>query len=147
MSKIALEEVEQVLSQHKVEGAPAIIEDLQKIIDELQAEREAAKADKVPWEYAVVLYDKNGELKGMDIGEKVSAYVVQQESGEYMATILTKISSATATQNDSAKRKKSFLTNIREIFSGLKPKFLKEKKVRIKTKDAVRVLVTDGNLK
>ena len=147
MSKIALEEVEQVLSQHKVADAPAIMDDLQKILDELAAEREAEKANKVPWEYVVVLHDPNGELKAQKKDEVLSAYVVQHEDGVDPGTILSTIADAATAQNDTAKRKKSMLSNMREIFEGLKSKFLKEKKIRIKTKEPVRVLLTTGNLK
>lgn len=145
MSKVALEEVESVLLQHKVEEANSIIEDLRKIIDQLKAEK--GDEEKPKWEYIVVIHDTTGELKDQKLDEKVAAYVVQQEEGEDAGTILSKLASAASVQNEQAKRKKTMLNSMRDIFDGLKPKFLKEKKVKIKTKEAVRILVTDGNLK
>ena len=146
MSKVALEEVESVLLQHKVEDASAIINDLQKIIEELKADREAEKEDKPKWEFVVIINDASGELKAQKKDEVLTAYVVQQEDGEDAATILSKLKDAATAQNEAAKRKKSRLNNLRDIFDGLKSKFLKEKKVKIKTKESVRVLLTDGTL-
>jgi flagellin-specific chaperone FliS len=146
MSKVALEEVESVLLQHKVEDASAIINDLQKIIEELKADREAEKEDKPKWEFVVIINDASGELKAQKKDEVLTAYVVQQEDGEDAATILSKLKDAATAQNEAAKRKKSRLNNLRDIFDGLKSKFLKEKKVKIKTKESVRILLTDGTL-
>jgi flagellin-specific chaperone FliS len=147
MSKVALEEVQGVLEDRKVPNATEIIRDLEKIIEELQAAKEAEKENKPKYEYVVVLHEPSGRLKSEKMEEVLTAYVVQQEEGEDAGTILSKIASAASIQNEGAKRKKSMLSNIRDIFDGLKPKFLKEKKVKIKTKEAVRVILTDGNLK
>ena len=146
MSKVALEEVESVLLQHKVEDATAIINDLQKIIEELKAERDSEKEDKPKWEFVVIINDPSGELKAQKKDEVLTAYVVQQEDGEDAATIFSKLKDAATAQNEAAKRKKSRLDNLRDVFDGLKSKFLKEKKVKIKTKESVRILLTDGVL-
>lgn len=145
--KIAIDEVQGVLEDRKVPNATEIIRDLEKIIEELQAAKEAEKENKPKYEYVVVLHEPSGRLKSEKMDEVLTAYVVQQEEGEDANAILSKIASAASIQNEQAKRKKSMLSNIRDIFDGLKPKFLKEKKVKIKTKQAVRVLLTDGNLK
>jgi hypothetical protein len=146
MSKIDIEEVESVLLQHKVPDANAIIEDLQKILEELQAEKEANAEDKPRYEHIVVLNDPNGVLKAIKVEDEVTAYVVQQEEGEDAGTILSKISDAAKTQNEHTKTKKTRLQNMREIFDGLKSKYLKEKKVKIKTKEPVRILLSNGTL-
>lgn len=146
MSKIDIEEVESVLLQHKVTDTNAIIEDLQKILDELQAEKEANAEDKPKYEHVVVLNDPNGILKTLKVEDEVTAYVVQQEEGEDANLILSKIADAAKTQNEGAKTKKTRLQNMREIFDGLKSKYLKEKKLKIKTKEPVRILLSNGTL-
>lgn len=148
MAKIEIEEVESVLLQHKVESTPAIIEDLQKILEELQAEKEANAEEKPKYEFVVILNDPNGTLKGKkeDLENDLSAYVVQQEEGENANLIFGKIADAAKAQNETAKTKKTRLQNMRDIFEGLKSKFVKEKKLKIKTKEAVRVLVSDGKM-
>lgn len=146
MSKIAIEEVEQVLLQHKVPDAPKIIEDLEAIIEELKADREANAEDRPKYEFVVILNDPNNKLQGLNAEDEVTAYVVQQEEGEDAGTIISKISDAAVAQNETAKTKRGRLQNAREVFEGLKPKFLKDKKLKIKTKEPVRILVGTGKL-
>jgi len=144
MSKISIEEVQGVLEERQVPNATQIIKDLEQIIAELQAEKEANKEDKPKYEYVVVLNDPSGKLAADKADETVTAFVVQQEEGEDPALIFSKLSDAAKDQNEGAKTKKSRLQNMRDIFDGLKSKYLKEKKVKIKTKDPVRILITDG---
>lgn len=146
MSKISIEEIQGVLEERKVPNASQIIKDLEQIIAELQAEKEANKEDKPKYEYIVVLNDPSGKLAAEKMDEVVTAFVVQQEEGEDAALVLSKISDAAKEQNETAKTKKSRLQNMRDIFDGLKSKYLKEKKVRIKTKEPVRVVLTTGNI-
>lgn len=146
MSKIALEEVQGVLEQHNVKDTAAIMKDLEQILAELQAEKEAEKEEKVPYETLVVVHDPSGKLVADKMDEVISAFVVQQEEGQDAGTILSRIADAAKNQNEAAKRRKSRLQNMREIFDGLKSKYLKEKKVKIKTKEPVRVLLTNGML-
>lgn len=146
MAKIDIEEVESVLLQHKVNDTTAIIKDLQAILDELKAERDAEKEDKPKWEHVVIVHDPSGKLEADKMDEVISAFVVQQEEGGDPATIFSRMREAVISQNEEAKRKKSRLENLRDIFDGLKSKYLKEKKVKIKTKEPVRVLLTTGKL-
>jgi len=73
-------------------------------------------------------------------------WVVQQREGEDAGTVLTRLCDAAKDQNEGAKRKKSALTTMIQVFEGIKGKFLKSRKLRVKTKEAVRVLVTDGKI-
>ena len=141
---ISLEEVQGVLEERKVPNASEIIKDLERILEELQAEKEANKEDKPKYEYVVVLHDKDGKLAGQKVDEEITAFVVQQEEGEDAGAILGKLGDAARLQNEVAKTKKSRLQNMRDIFDGLKSKYLKEKKVKIKTKEPVRILITTG---
>ena len=144
--KISLDEVEDVLLQHKVGDTPAILKDLEAILAELKAAAEEEKENKEKYEYVVIVHDPSGKLKADKMDEVVSAYVVQQEENEDAGAILSKLKECATAQNETAKRKKSRLSNLRDVFDGLKSKFAKEKKLRIKTKEPVRVLLTNGEL-
>ena len=138
--KIDLEEVENILLQHKVSDTPAILKDLETVIEELKAEREANKEQKNKWEYLVVINGLPDNLKSEKLDEVLTAYVIKQEEGEDAGSIFTKLADAAKQQNETAKKKKSRLANIRDIFEALKPKFLKDKKLKISTKEPVRIL-------
>ena len=138
--KIDLEEVENILLQHKVSDTPAILKDLETVIEELKAERDANKVQKNKWEFLVILNDPTGKLKEAKMDESLTAYVIKQEEGEDAGSIFTKLADAARQQNEAAKKKKSRLANIRDIFEALKPKFLKDKKLKISTKEPVRIL-------
>ncbi len=148
MTKISLEEVASVLSQRKVAEAPVILEDLQKILEELQAEKEANAEEKPKYEFVVIINDPNGVLAGREkeMENDLSAYIVQQEDGENANLIFGKLGDAAKSQNDVAKTKKTRLQSMMDIFNGLKSKYLKEKKLKIKTKEAVRVLISNGKM-
>jgi 16S rRNA C1402 (ribose-2'-O) methylase RsmI len=146
MSKIDLEEVQGVLEERKVPNASEIMKDLQQILAELEAEKEANKEPKPKFEYVVVVHDPSGELAAQKKDEALTAFVVQQEEGQDAGAILSKIADAAKLQNETASKKSNRLQNIRDIFDGLKSKFLKEKKVKIKTKEPVRIILTTGNI-
>ena len=73
-------------------------------------------------------------------------WVVQQKDGADAGAILAKLSDAAKAQNETAKRKKNLISNFTDLFGALKSKFLKEKELRIKTKEAARVLVVNNKL-
>jgi len=140
MSKISLEEVQSILEQNKVEAAKvaSIIKACNEVIEEL-------KADKVPtpkskYEHVIILNDKDGLLTGKEI----AGWVVQQKVGADAATILDKLRSAAATQNENTKRKKNVISDLTALFERLKSKFTKEKELKIKTKELTRVIISDG---
>ena len=137
--KVAIDEVESVLLQRKFDPAKVqdIVKDLEKIVEEITEERKANAEERQKWEYVIVLNDKEGVLKDKEI----AGWVVQQTEGGDAGTIITRLQDAAKSQNEAAKRKKNVLSSMRDIFEGLKSKFLKEKKVRIKTKELTRVVV------
>jgi len=140
MSKIAIDEVESVLLQQKVDPSKVnqIVKDLEKIVEELTEERKANAEDRQKWEHVIILNDKEGLLKGKEI----AGWVVQQPEGEDANTIIAKIEKAAKTQNEASKRKKNCVNTLIEIFEGLKAKYL-EKKIRIKTKELTRVVIVN----
>jgi len=143
MSKIAIEEVESLLLEKKFDPAKVteIVRELEKVAEEIKEDNKANAAPKQKWEYVIVLHDKEGFLKDKEI----AGWVVQQEADADAGTVLSKLVDAAKTQNTSGKRKKrSVITNFVELFESLKAKFAKEKKLRVKTKELTRVLLTDG---
>lgn len=142
--KVSIEEVEAKLLENRIapNQVQTIIRQLEEVVEELKAEKDAEATPKQKWEFVIVLHDKDNVLAGREI----AGWVVQQETDADPTAILPKIAEAVRTQNESAKRKKNFITDLTSAFEYLKPKFLKEKKVRVKTKELTRVLVTNGRL-
>ena len=154
--KIDLEEIESVLLEKKIEPSKVqeIIRALKEIVEEVAdaTKEEPLDADGLPtdvgadagekskWEHVIVLYDKDGILKNKEI----AGWVVQQQENDDAGTILTRLIDCAKTANETAKKKKNCITDFVSLFESLKPKFMKEKKVKIKTKDLTRVLITDG---
>jgi NAD-dependent SIR2 family protein deacetylase len=154
--KIALEEVEAVLLEKKIEPKKVseIIRALEEIAEEVKeaTKEEALDADGLPtdagadagekpkWENVIVIHDKNDLLKGQEI----AGWIVQQHENEDAGTILSRLIDCAKNQNEGARKKKNAITNFVELFEGLKSKFTKEKNLKIKTKDLTRVLITSG---
>lgn len=138
--KIDISEVESTLLEKHFEPnkVQEIIRDLEKIVEELKNDKDQTPKSK--YEYAVILLDKEGILKDKEFG----AWVVQQEENEDSGLIISKLQDAAKNQNEAAKRKKNVMKNLTDLFESLKPKFLKEKKLKIKTKELVRCIVTKG---
>jgi hypothetical protein len=96
---------------------------------------------KVKYEYVIILNDKEGYLKDKEI----AGWVVQQEENADAGMILGKMKDAAKDQNETAKKKTSRITSMEDMFDGLKPKWLKSKNIRIKTKDLTRVIISNGS--
>jgi hypothetical protein len=141
MAKITIEQVEATLLERKVEPVKIqeIIKDLTQAAEEEKEER-ANDGPKPKWEHVIVLNDPEGKIK-----DEVTGWVVQQRDGQDAGLILSKLTDAAKSQNESSKRKKSLIKSYLDLFDALKAKFTKEKGLRIKTKEPVRVLVVNGN--
>ena len=155
--KIELEKIETAMSENGIDEAviAAVITQLKSEMaeEELEPEVEDTPTNedltdnsedlpKVKYEYVIVLNDKEGFLKDKEI----AGWVVQQEENADAGLIVSKISGAVKDQNAGAKRKKHSMTNLTEAFESLKPKWLKSKNIKIKTKDLTRVILSDGKL-
>ena len=155
--KIELEKIEMAMSENGIDEAiiAAVITQLKSEIEEeeIQPEVEDAPTNedltdnsedlpKIRWETVIVLDDKNGYLKDKEI----AGWVVNQEEGADAGLIVSRISDAVKDQNAGAKRKKHSITNLTEAFESLKSRWLSPKKVKIKTKDLTRVIISDGKL-
>jgi hypothetical protein len=142
--KISIESVEQILLEQKIDTSKVsvIVKELEQVAEEEKEERQANAEPKSKWEYVIVLHDKDGSFKD----KEVAGWVVQQKEGQNASLVLSKLSDAAKSQNDSAKRKKSLIKDLVSLFEGLKSKFTKEKGVRVKTKELTRVIIADGKL-
>jgi hypothetical protein len=138
--KIDIDEVESAMVQNKIDAIKiqAVIKDLNQVITELKNDKDVLPKQK--WEHVIIILDEKEELKDKEL----SGWVVNQLEGEDAGTVLTRLMDAAKAQNERAKQKRAFLTNVTELFEGLKSKFCKDKKVRVKTKELTRVIITNG---
>jgi len=140
MSKVGIEEVEAKLLENKIDAIKVaqIVKQLEEVVEELKAEKDTTPKPK--WEYVIVLNDTDGLLTGKEI----AGWVVQQEQDADAGLVLSKLREAAKACNEAAKRKKNYITDLVSLFESLKPKWTKEKKIKIKTKELTRVLITNG---
>ena len=116
-----------------------ILKDLIQAAEEDKKEDKESSGPKPKWEHVIVINDPSGKIKDEFVG-----WVVTQQEGQDNGLVLDKLRDAVKEQNEACKRKKNVLQNFGELFQDLKSKFLKEKGLKIKTKESVRVLVVDG---
>jgi predicted glycosyltransferase len=141
--KVELENVEAILLERKMEPVK-----VQEIVKELMQAAEDEKADaknesgpKPKWEHVIVVNDPDNKL-----GTEFTGWVVIQQEGQDTGLVLSKLRDACKEANESCRKKKNIIQNFGELFQSLKPKFLKEKGLKIKTKEAVRVLTVNGKM-
>lgn len=144
MIKIALEDLEQALKEAKVEPEKQhkILEHLQHVAEEQKVEKAENAAPKQKNEFGVILYDKDNALAGHEFVASIYQIPINSPHDK----VLSLISDAARTQNESAKRKKNVIKTIGEACEFLKRSFIKEKNVMIKTKQVVRVIVSNNSL-
>lgn len=155
--KIELEKIETAMSENGIDEAviAAVITQLKsELEEEVQPEVEidtptnedltdnSEDLPKVKYEYVIILNDTDGYLKNKEI----AGWVVQQEENADAGLVVSRLSDAVKDQNAGAKRKKHSMTNLTEAFESLKSKWLTPKKLKIKTKDLTRVIISDGKL-
>lgn len=140
--KVSLENVEMILLERKIEPPKVqeIIRDLTKAAEEEKEENAGAAGPKAKWEHVIVLNDPEGKIK-----EDFTGWVVIQKEGQDNGLVLSKLKDAAKEQNESGTRKKkSRIESFGDLFDALKSKFLKDKGLKIKTKEPVRVLTVNG---
>lgn len=142
--KIDIEQIETTLLERKVEPLKVqeILKDLVKAAEEEKADNADTKVPTAKYAHVVILNDIEGKFKD----EELEAWVVVQQEGKDNATVLSDLRDAAKYQNDGSKRKKNLITNMGELFQSLKPKFLKEKGIKIKTKNSVQVKLVNGKM-
>jgi len=132
--------VDTIIAQLEAEAIPDEVEasEEQPIDEDITDNSEDLPHTK--WETIIILNDKEGYLKDKEI----AGWVVNQEENADAALILSKLKDAAKEQNESAKKKKNNITSLEDLFDGLKSKFLKDKKIKIKTKDLTRCIISNG---
>lgn len=140
MSKISIEEVEATLLRQKIDPK-VVVSVVKELTDVIQEEKDnKVEVPKQKNEFLFVLNDPADEFKGKDL----TGWVVQMKQGDDAGQVLGKIKDAALDTNEAKKRKKGLLTNFADAFYGVKRIFLKPKNILIKTKEPVRVLITNG---
>lgn len=139
--KVSIEQIEATLLERKIEPIKVqeIIKDLTQAAEEEKADNQANADPKLKWEYLIVVNDPDKKLDS-----EFTGWVVQQKEGTDAGLLLGKLTDAAKTQNESSKRKKTLIKSFGELFQALKTKWTKEKGIRIKTKNAVRILTVNG---
>lgn len=142
MAKISLEQVEATLLERKIDQptVSAILKDLIQAIEEEKEDITNEKGIPLKNEFLIVLNDPEGKIK-----DEFSGWVITQSEGMDSSLALSKLTDAVRNQNEVTKKKKNIIKSFSELFHGLKPKSLKEKGLKIKTKSAVRVITVNGN--
>lgn len=119
------------------------------IENDLEAKEEEKKQDagsagpKAKNEFITVLLDPENKLAGLG---DFTSLVLQIPEGQDAGDTLPRLYAAVYDQRAAAKRKTKPLANLVEAAANLKRKFAKERSITIKTKEPVRVLVTDGQI-
>lgn len=144
MIKLAIEDVMGALQEAKIpkEQQGAVLNYLQQVAQEEQAQKEENKLPKQKNEFGVILFDADGVVAGKEF----TAAVYQIPQGDDHNLVLGKISQAAREQVAAAKRKKYPINTIGEAIQNVKRKFIKDLNVNLKTKNPVRVLVSNNKL-
>ncbi len=118
----------------------AIETDLEAKEQELAADR-ASGAPKVKNQLVAVLLDPERKLDGLG---DFTSLVIQVPEGQDAGETIQRLHKAAYDQRAAAKRKVRPLTTLTEVAANLKRRFAKEQSVTLRTKEPVRVLITDG---
>jgi hypothetical protein len=93
-------------------------------------------------QYVIVVSDPEGKIEVSDY----TGWVVQIPESESISTVLENINNAAYDYNASKKGRKSPVFSVGEALEDIPTKFFKNRKVFIKTKEAVFVKVTDNTI-
>lgn len=140
MTKVSIEQVQESLVRLNIEKNQQnkIVAELQEILKQEKLHKDPVVKNKN--EFGIVLYAP--EL----LGKEYTATVYQIREGEDHGTVLKRISTAAHNQNAAAKKKNNLLKSIGDACQNFKRKFIKEQCVNIKTKNPVRVLISNNAL-
>lgn len=139
--KVSIEQIEATLLERKIEPPKVqeIIKDLEQAANEEKEERAANAGPKPKWEHIIFINDPDNK-----VGTEMTGWVVKQQEGQDAGLITGKLTDAAKTFNESSKKKKNLIKSFGELFAYMKPKFLKEKGLKIATKEAVRIIPVNG---
>lgn len=142
--KLELDIIKIALQESKIEETKQtkVLEFLQDLIKKEEDHKDSNSVPKSKNEFGVILYDANDELKGKEF----TASIYSLKQGDDHGTVLNRISEASKEQNEKSKKKKNLITSIGEACEFLKRSFIKQKNINLKTKQTVRVLITNNKL-
>lgn len=115
-------------------------------LETLEADKREEKGDAAPKaksQHVVILLDPEHKLT--DLGEFV-ALVTQVPEEDDAGQTLDKLYQSVYDQRAAAKRKVRPIVTVGDAADGTKRKYLKERRIAIKTKTPVRVLVSDNTI-
>jgi hypothetical protein len=142
MSKISLEQLQDVLTESKIEPEKQkeILENLQQIIKEEKENKDVVPRQKS--QLGVILLDEKGELRNDNIGALIYEISATQNHDDVMANVRK-----SATEfNNTKKGQKNPIKSVSEVFAHVKPKILKANGLKRKTKEIVRCLVSNNKI-
>lgn len=145
MSKIALENVQTVLAELKIEPdkQDKILQELQKIIEDEKQDRAENKIKRDKPELGVILIDELNELKI----DNISALVYELPANSDHGLVMDNLSKAVKEFNNTKKGQKAPIKSVTEIFQFIKPKILKNNgNIKKKCKEPVRCLKTSNKV-
>lgn len=143
MSKVSIEDVEQILQQSKLDQSVVlkVLSDLEKLAEENKNEKSPAQKNK--FQHGIVISDPENKLAGIEL----TGWVVKMEDSKDMTQAVSKISAAAKDfNNNSRKGKKNPIKTIGEACQHVAAKFFKSQEIKVVTKEPVMVLVTDNNV-
>ncbi len=145
MTKLDIDEITRIIKGVKLppEAEQKVLKEVKDTIQKIEDHKDdTAAGPKQKNEYGVVLFDAENKLAGQEF----TACVFKIPEGDDMGTVLTRLSTASRTQNDAAKRKKNPIKSMGEAFGFLKRKFSKTVNIQPVTKIPVRVLISNNEL-
>ena len=140
MSKISIEDLKTALNASNVEPEKQqkVLEEIEQIIQENKNNNPPAPKQKN--EFGVILYAP--EL----MGKEYTASVYQIKNGDDHGTVLGRIFDAAKDHNESVRKKANLIKSVGDAFAHMKRKFIKAKGINLKTKEPVRVIITNNQI-
>lgn len=113
-----------------------VVEQLKAIEEEKKEEREANKEPKQKNQFVVFVMD-DGSLQGKDL----IGYVLQIPEGDSISTTPDRFIDAVRAYNNGARKAKKYpVTTIGDGMRAVKGKWLKDSKIKVKTKESIAVI-------
>jgi len=144
--KIPIEIIAEVANEQLPSPLPAdLVQEIERRAQQAAEEEKAHKEPVQKKQFVVLLYDPEGIISDRDLDEFV-ATVAQIPEDDDTAATLDKLTRASYEYNISKKGRRFPVKTIGEACEAVPARFLKEQDLAIKTRQPVRVLVTDNQL-
>lgn len=143
--KITIAEVQEALARAKVPAKEAglTIEHLQKVVEELEQEKEQQNpTPKVKNKFGVIILDELGDIKS----DNLSALVYQIAEDQDYNTVPARVNAIVKSFNLTKKGQKHPVNSVTEAFQAIAPKIFKAEGIIRKTKEIIPVLKTNNKI-